>query len=95
MVVMKSQLRPLKSIRGRSVQRNTGFWDVLANPDSLTFDNYEATLVEEGANNLFDSVISSFAIAIPATIIPIGKRSGAKIFLLVSQIRNTMELYQF
>ena len=61
----------VNSFRGRSDQRNTGFWDVLANPDSLTLDNYEATLVEEGANNLFDSVISSFAIAIPATIIPI------------------------
>jgi len=61
----------VNSFRGRQDQRNTGFWDVLTNPGTLTIDNYRTTLVEEGANNLFDSVISSFAIAIPATVIPI------------------------
>lgn len=61
----------VNSFRGRQDQRNTGFWDILANPDTLTLDNYRTTLVEEGSTNLFDSVISSFAIAIPATIIPI------------------------
>lgn len=61
----------VNSFSGRSDQRNTGFWNVLTNPDTLTLDSYRTTLVEEGSTNLFDSVISSFAIAIPATIIPI------------------------
>ena len=61
----------VNSFRGRSDQRNTGFWEVITSPGQLTLDNYRTTLVEEGATNLFDSVISSFAIAIPATIIPI------------------------
>jgi len=61
----------VNSFRGRADQRNTGFWNVVTNPDTLTLDNYRTTLVEEGSTNLFDSVISSFAIAIPATIIPI------------------------
>lgn len=61
----------VNGFRTRSDQRNRGFWEVFTNPDKLTLENYETVLVEDGATNLFDSVISSFAIAIPATIIPI------------------------
>lgn len=61
----------VNSFRGRQDQRNEGFWDALTNPGQLTIENYQTTLTEEGANNLFDSVISSAAIAIPATVIPI------------------------
>ncbi len=39
--------------------------------DRLTFDNYRIVLTEGGATDLSQSLISSFAIAIPATIIPI------------------------
>jgi len=61
----------VNSFRSRRDQRNFGFWEVARQPDQLTLENYRTVLAEEGANNLLDSVISSFAIAIPATIIPI------------------------
>ena len=61
----------VNGFRSRSDQRNSGFWDVITDPGSLTLENYETVLFEEGANNLSDSIISSLAIAVPATIIPI------------------------
>jgi len=61
----------VNSFRPRSDQRNSGFWEVLGNPGALTFENYNTVLSRSGVDSLFDSLISSFAIAIPATIIPI------------------------
>lgn len=61
----------VNGFRTRGNQRNQGFWEVLTDPGQLTLENYQTVLTEDGANNLFDSVISSFAIAIPATVIPI------------------------
>lgn len=61
----------LNSFRDRSDQQNTGFWEMGGEVDRLTFDNYRIVLTEGGATDLSQSLISSFAIAIPATIIPI------------------------
>jgi len=61
----------VNSFRARSDQRTAGFWDVVGDPGQLTTDNYDTILSRSGVNSLFDSLISSFAIAIPATIIPI------------------------
>lgn len=61
----------VNSFRGRSDQLNTGFWDSLWNPDQFTLENYDIALSRTGVNSLFDSIINSFAIALPATIIPI------------------------
>ncbi len=61
----------VNSFRARSDQRTGGFWEVVGNPAQLTTENYDTILSRGGVNSLFDSLISSFAIAIPATIIPI------------------------
>lgn len=61
----------VNSFRARSDQRTGGFWEVAGNPGQLTLENYDTVLSRSGVNSLFDSLISSFAIAIPATIIPI------------------------
>lgn len=61
----------VNSFRTRSDQRNQGFWEVFTDPGRLTTENYEVVLDRSGVDSLFDSLISSFAIAIPATIIPI------------------------
>ncbi len=61
----------VNSFRTRSDQRTSGFWDVVTNPGGLTIENYDTVLSRSGIESLFDSLISSFAIAIPATIIPI------------------------
>ena len=61
----------VNSFRSRNDQRSFGFWTVFTEGEGLTLDNYETTLVQPGADNLGQSVISSFAIAIPATVIPI------------------------
>ena len=61
----------LNSFRTKSDQLNAGFWTMAGNPRDLTLENYETVLIGGGANDLSQSLISSFAIAIPATIIPI------------------------
>ncbi|NNC80540.1 MAG: carbohydrate ABC transporter permease [Acidimicrobiales bacterium] len=61
----------LNSFRSRSDQQNAGFWTMGGNPGDLTLENYQEVLAGGGANDLSQSLISSFAIAIPATIIPI------------------------
>ena len=61
----------LNSFRTKSDQLNAGFWTMAGNPGDLTLENYETVLIGGGANDLSQSLISSFAIAIPATIIPI------------------------
>ena len=61
----------VNSFRARSDQRNGGFWEVGGDPGQLTLENYDRVLSRSGVDSLYDSLISSFAIAIPATIIPI------------------------
>ena len=62
----------INSFRSQSDQRNFGFWTMLwGEGEGLTLENYDITLSQPGADNIWQSVISSFAIAIPATIIPI------------------------
>jgi len=61
----------VSSFRTRSDQLNSGFWTVPTNPSQLTLENYDTVLAGGGANDLSQSLISSFAIAIPATVIPI------------------------
>lgn len=48
-----------------------GFWTVATDPGQLTLGNYERVLTRSGMSSMFDSIISSFAIVIPATVIPI------------------------
>ena len=60
------------SFRDRTAQTTSGFWNILGGDAGFTLDNYDQVLTTgSGAANLFDSLVSSFAIAIPATIIPI------------------------
>ncbi len=59
----------VNSLRARDAQRRTGWWKV--SPDELTLANYETVLSASGTASLTDSLLNSFAIAIPATIIPI------------------------
>ncbi|MCB0992057.1 MAG: carbohydrate ABC transporter permease [Acidimicrobiales bacterium] len=61
----------INSFRGRQDQINDGVWTIFANPGQFTTENYDIVLNRSGSGGLFDSLISSFAIAIPATIIPI------------------------
>lgn len=59
----------VNSFRSRDAQRVTGWWRVSA--DELTLDNYRTTLGTTSTASLSESLLNSFAIAIPATIIPI------------------------
>jgi alpha-glucoside transport system permease protein len=57
----------MNSFRSRDAQRATGWWKI--RPSELTLDNYDTIF---GSNQgLGKSLMNSFAIAIPATIIPI------------------------
>jgi len=63
------------SFRNRDAQRNDAFWNVVTElpgiGDGTTFDNYETVLVAGTTSDLSDSLITSLAISVPATIIPI------------------------
>src|ERR671912_436108 len=59
----------VSSFRTRDAQRASGWWNVSL--DELTLDNYETVLSSSGTASLTTSLLNSFAIAVPATIIPI------------------------
>ncbi|CAN5473515.1 carbohydrate ABC transporter permease [soil metagenome] len=67
----------VNSFRDRSSQRTSGWWTSLTSPDQFTLDNYETVLGASASAGLVDSLLNSFAIAIPATIIPIAMASFA------------------
>ncbi len=60
----------VSSFRTRDDQRSSGWWTAITNPD-FTTENYRDVLDSSGASNLWDGLLASFAIAVPATIIPI------------------------
>ena len=57
----------INSFRDRDAQRSTGWWKVT--PSELTLDNYDQ--IFSARQSLYDSLLNSAKIAIPATIIPI------------------------
>ncbi len=59
----------VNSFRGREDQRSSVFWRTT--PDQLTMDNYSTVWNSQAAGGLKEGFVNSFAIAIPATIIPI------------------------
>jgi len=59
----------VNSFRTRDAQRSTGFWRVSGS--ELTTENYETVFEAGTVNDLGASLLNSFAIAVPATIIPI------------------------
>jgi alpha-glucoside transport system permease protein len=61
----------VSSIRSRDAQRATGWWEIVGGFDDVTLDNYRTVLTSSSTAKLTDSLLNSFAIAIPATIIPI------------------------
>ncbi len=61
----------VNSFRGRDDQRNSGWWTVFSDEGGTSLDNYETVLTASSTNSILESLANSFAIAIPATIIPI------------------------
>jgi len=61
----------VNSFRARDAQRAGGWWKVFTGDVGFTFDNYHTVLGASATSKLTDSLLNSFAIAIPATIIPI------------------------
>ena len=67
----------INSFRPRDLQRSSGWWTVLSEPSQFTLENYDTVLSASATASLTDSLFNSFAIAIPATIIPIAMASFA------------------
>jgi alpha-glucoside transport system permease protein len=67
----------VSSFRTRQDQRSSGWWDAVTHPKDLTLDNYRLVLNSSGTQSLTKSLVNSFAIAIPATIIPIAMAAFA------------------
>ena len=61
----------VNSFRPRDAQRASGFWTVLGELDTLTLDNYRTVFRASTRGSMSDSLLNSFAISIPATLIPI------------------------
>ncbi len=66
----------VNSFRDRDAQSNEAFWNILSERDP-TLDNYRDVLSAGATNDLTESLITSLAIAVPATIIPIAFASFA------------------
>ncbi len=63
----------VNSFRDRSAQTTSGWWTVfLGNWDGFTLDNYKQVLDPGMTGGMRDGLTNSLAIALPATIIPIG-----------------------
>ncbi|MBT8213315.1 MAG: carbohydrate ABC transporter permease, partial [Acidimicrobiia bacterium] len=60
----------INSFRTRDAQRNSGFWNAFTE-GGFTLDNYTEVLGSGATGGLGQALVNSFAIAIPATIIPI------------------------
>jgi alpha-glucoside transport system permease protein len=61
----------VNSFRSRDEQRGDGWWTVLSDEDGLGFDNYQEIIETQSGISFIDSMLNSFSISIPATIIPI------------------------
>lgn len=63
----------VNSFRSRDAQQGSGWWNVLLGDfDGFTLDTYRTVLADGPSPNLRDGLANSLAIALPATIIPIG-----------------------
>ncbi|WP_420610432.1 carbohydrate ABC transporter permease [Candidatus Poriferisodalis sp.] len=60
----------LNSFRTRDAQRNSGWWESF-NEGGWTLANYSEVLGTEQTGGLARALVNSFAIAIPATVIPV------------------------
>jgi alpha-glucoside transport system permease protein len=67
----------VNSFRPRDLQRSSGWWTILSDPGQVTLENYETVLGANATASLTESLLNSFAIAIPATIIPIAMAAFA------------------
>jgi alpha-glucoside transport system permease protein len=61
----------INSVRTRDQQRTSGWWTVFQDIGDLTLDNYREVLGTTAAGGMKQGLTNSFAIALPATIIPI------------------------
>jgi alpha-glucoside transport system permease protein len=62
----------VNSFRSRDAQRASGFWEAFtAGTSQLTLDNYRDVLGSEATGGVWNGLLNSLAIAIPATVIPI------------------------
>ncbi|MEM9464378.1 MAG: carbohydrate ABC transporter permease [Actinomycetota bacterium] len=61
----------VNSFRSRDEQRGDGWWTVFGDDDALSFDNYDEILETQSGISFVDSMLNSFSISVPATIIPI------------------------
>lgn len=67
----------VSSFRSRDDQRASGWWEAVGGINHLTLENYRTVLNSSSTSKLTDSLLNSFAIAIPATIIPIAMAAFA------------------
>ena len=58
----------ITSLRPAELFGTTGWWEAIATPSQFTFENYQALLGDE---KLIDSILNTFLIAIPSTVLPV------------------------
>lgn len=61
----------VNSFRTKTNMQSAGFWRAFTDPGGLSIDNYRAVLEAGPTGGLGNALLNSFAIAIPATVIPI------------------------
>ena len=61
----------VNSFRTKTQMQESGFWTAFTDPSGFNLDNYRAVLEAGPSGGLANGLLNSFAIAIPATVIPI------------------------
>ena len=78
----------IASLRPGAFETGTPWWNDLLNPETWTIEAYRIALDDSGINTFADSMVNSFAIAIPATAIPLLLGSAAAYALVWMPIRH-------
>lgn len=83
----------IESFRPEGSHLRTGFWTAAAEPDQLTVDNYRTVLESGGAFGMVDSLISSFAIVLPSTVVPVLLAAAAAYAFAFLDFRGREKLF--
>jgi alpha-glucoside transport system permease protein len=67
----------IASLRPWAFGRTSGWWENLLDPSTWTLEPYRIALDASANNSFIESVVNSFAIAIPSTLIPLFIASAA------------------
>lgn len=83
----------IASLRPVTFVRAVGWWDGITDPSTWTLEAYRIALDASANNSFVDSLVNSFAIAIPSTLIPLALASWAAYAIVWIPFRGSRILF--